>query len=52
MSESIAKKLVDALRMNWHPDHAKDDADRCQREDRIKEINIAWELINGKRTAT
>ncbi len=51
VSEGIAKKLVDALRMSWHPDHAKDDVDRREREDRIKEINVAWELINGKRPA-
>jgi hypothetical protein len=48
-SEGILKKIVDALRMTWHPDHAKDEDDRRLREDRIKQINIAWELIAGKR---
>jgi hypothetical protein len=39
------------LRMNWHPDHARDDEDRAAREARIKAINIALDLINGKRVA-
>lgn len=51
VSEQIVKKLVDALRMSWHPDLGKDDADRVAREERIKQINVAWELINGKRVA-
>jgi DnaJ-domain-containing protein 1 len=41
----VLKKLVDALRMNWHPDHARDESDRLLREERIKQINIAWDLI-------
>lgn len=45
VSDGILKKLVDALRMTWHPDHARDEPDRLLREDRIKQINIAWELI-------
>lgn len=51
VSEAITKKLVDALRASWHPDRARDEDDRLLREDRIKQINIAWELINGKRQA-
>ena len=51
VSAGILKKIVDALRMSWHPDHARDDADRLLREDRIRQINIAWELINAKREA-
>jgi hypothetical protein len=47
----ILKKLVDALRQSWHPDQARDEADRQLREERIKEINVAWELIVGKRAA-
>lgn len=49
VSERILKKLVDALRACWHPDLARDEADRKEREARIKEINIAWDLIIGKR---
>jgi DnaJ-class molecular chaperone len=37
--------------MTWHPDHARDEQDRLLREDRIKQINIAWELISDKRQA-
>ncbi len=49
--EEVLKKIVDALRMSWHPDHARDDEDRRVREDRIRQINIAWELVNAKRDA-
>lgn len=51
VNEGILKKLVDALRMTWHPDHARDESDRLLREDRIKQINIAWDLICDKRAA-
>ncbi len=50
-SEASMKRTVDALRMGWHPDHAKDDADKIMREERTKQINIAWDLIVGKRAA-
>ena len=46
---NVAKKLVDALRMSWHPDLAHDASDRLLREDRIKQINIAAEMISDKR---
>lgn len=49
VSEQTLKKLVDALRMCWHPDLARDEVDRGIREERIKCINVAWELISGKR---
>jgi hypothetical protein len=49
--DGILKKVADGLRMSWHPDHARDDADRIEREARIKAINIAVELINNKRAA-
>jgi hypothetical protein len=51
VSEGVLKKIVDALRMSWHPDHARDEEDRRVREDRIRQINIAWDLISGKREA-
>lgn len=51
VSAGVLKKIVDALRMSWHPDHARDDNDRALRETRIRQINIAWDLINGKREA-
>lgn len=43
------KKIVDGLRQSWHPDLARDDADRALRELRIKQINAAWDIIAGKR---
>lgn len=49
VTDVVLKKVVDALRMSWHPDHAGDEQDRLAREERIKQINIAWELIAGKR---
>lgn len=48
---AVTKKLVDALRMSWHPDYARDEADRQKREDRIKQINAAWDLIKDQRKA-
>ncbi|MEW5964483.1 MAG: DnaJ domain-containing protein [Pseudomonadota bacterium] len=51
VAESVLKKVVDALRMCWHPDLAGDEPDRLAREERIKQINVAWELIKGKRSA-
>jgi hypothetical protein len=45
------KKVVEALRMSWHPDHARDEADRLYREQRIKQINAAWDLLKGRRAA-
>jgi hypothetical protein len=43
------KKIVDGLRLSWHPDHASGPADRQVRELRLKQINAAWEIIIGKR---
>jgi hypothetical protein len=48
-NESAIKKIVDGLRQSWHPDHAKDEADRAMRELRSKQINAAWELLRGQR---
>jgi len=48
-NESAIKKIVDGLRMSWHPDLAKDEADRVLRELRSKQINAAWELLHGQR---
>lgn len=42
------KKIIDGLRMNWHPDHAQDEADRRVRELRLKQINAAWDILGGK----
>jgi hypothetical protein len=47
-TEAAAKRIVDGLRMSWHPDLAKDETDRQMREFRVKQINAAWDLIRGK----
>jgi hypothetical protein len=44
---AAVKKVVDALRMSWHPDHARNEADRRHREQRIKQINAAWDLLKA-----
>jgi hypothetical protein len=49
VSPKILKKLVEALRACWHPDLAKDESDRQVREERMKRINIAWDIINDRR---
>ncbi len=49
VSEGTVKKLVDALRVSWHPDLATSPEDRQLRDERIKEINVAWDLIAGRR---
>jgi hypothetical protein len=46
--DAVAKKVVDALRQNWHPDLAIDEPDRIQREDRTKRINAAWDMIRDR----
>ena len=51
VSETVLKKIADALRMSWHPDHARDEDDRVEREQRIRQINAAWELIADRRAA-
>ncbi len=39
------KKIVDGLRLSWHPDLATSDADRPAREQRIRQINAAWDIL-------
>ena len=48
-TEVAVKRIVDGLRLSWHPDHAKGPEDRQIRELRLKQINAAWEIITGKR---
>jgi hypothetical protein len=42
------KKIVDGLRMSWHPDLAKDETDRALREQRSKQINAAWAILHSQ----
>jgi hypothetical protein len=44
------KKIVDGLRVSWHPDLATGEADRRLRELRSKQINAAWEILQRQRT--
>ncbi len=46
--QPMVKKVVDALRQNWHPDLAEDEVDRRVREERIKRINAAWDLVRAR----
>jgi DnaJ-class molecular chaperone len=46
--DAAVKKIVDALRMSWHPDHARNEPDRQYRENRIKQINAAWDLLRAR----
>jgi hypothetical protein len=50
-SEAVIRKVVEGLRQSWHPDLASDDADRAAREDRIKVINAAAEILQRKTAA-
>jgi hypothetical protein len=50
-SETAIKKVVDGLRLSWHPDYAIDADDLEGRELRTKQVNAAWDIIRGKRAA-
>jgi len=44
------KKIVDGLRQSWHPDLAQGEGDRRIREARLKQINVAWDIISGRQS--
>lgn len=48
----VIKKVVDALRLTWHPDLSPDETERAQRESRIKQINVAWDLVQARARAS
>jgi hypothetical protein len=50
-STADIKKIVDGLRQSWHPDHARSEPDRLQREARVRQINVAWDLVSRRRSA-
>ncbi len=50
-SSATLKKVIDGLRMSWHPDLARSDEDRELCNERIKQINRAWELVAQKSCA-
>jgi hypothetical protein len=47
-NRAAIKKIVDGLRQTWHPDLARDPADREIRERRMKQINVAWDILGAK----
>lgn len=49
VNETAIKKIVDGLRLSWHPDYASSPQDRELRELRMKQINAAWDIIVGRR---
>ena len=51
INETAIKKIVDGLRLSWHPDYASSPQDRELRELRMKQINAAWEIIVGRRAS-
>ncbi len=50
-STSAIKKIVDGLRQSWHPDLARSEADRLRREARVRQINVAWDIVSAQRSA-
>ena len=48
-SLAAIKKIVDGLRQTWHPDLASDPSEKGIREQRMKQINAAWEILANKR---
>jgi hypothetical protein len=50
-SRDRMKTTVTRLRRALHPDHALDEEDRRLRERRLKKINVAWDIVSGKRRA-
>ena len=45
----MLKTLVKNLRRTWHPDLAAHEADRRVRERKLKQVNVAWDIVTGKR---
>jgi hypothetical protein len=50
-STEVIKKIVDGLRQSWHSDLARSEEDRLFREQRMQQLNAAWELILQSRRA-
>ena len=47
----LIEKRAAALRKSWHADFASGPADKALRHDRSTAINVAIELLTGKRRA-
>ena len=50
-SAEVIKRVVDGLRQSWHPDLARNELDRIVREKRMKQINVAWDLVSARSQA-
>ena len=50
-SAEVIKRVVDGLRQSWHPDLARNELDRIVREKRMKQINVAWDLVSARSEA-
>jgi hypothetical protein len=50
-SPDDVRRAGQAMQAAWHPDHARDEADRQRREAKSKQVNSALELLSGKRRA-
>jgi hypothetical protein len=48
--QDTIQRLVRALRQCWHPDMAQNDTDKSYREARIRQINVANDIIVQRRT--
>ncbi len=49
-SEAVVKKIVDGLRMSWHPDLAKSSDEYRLRSERMTQINVAWDILSGRQS--
>ena len=47
----VLKAIVKSLRRTWHPDFASHEDDRRVRERKLKQVNVAWDIVSGKRRA-
>jgi hypothetical protein len=51
VNDAAIKKIIDGLRISWHPDHARDAEDRRVRELRVRQINVAWDILANRGAA-
>ncbi|MEM9030921.1 MAG: hypothetical protein AAGC70_21385, partial [Pseudomonadota bacterium] len=48
--DQVLSRLVRALRQCWHPDLAQTEADRSYRHARLAQINVAYDVLTGRRS--
>jgi len=49
IDSATLQRLVRALRQCWHPDLAQSESDRTFRGARIAQINVAYDILSGRR---